>query len=299
MTAKKLPKKAILVANTKSRRGREGFDEAVRLLKQSGIDLIEKHPITDPKKLSPIVKKAVETAPMVIVGGGDGTLSSAIDAFKDSDTIFALLPLGTANSFARALQIPLDLPSAIEVIAKGEQRRIDLGCIDGDYFGNSAMIGLSPQIAKTVPHKLKGILGRAGYAIWALRVAARFRPFKLTVREDGNSTELWASEVRIANGGFFGGVELVEDANLQSGRIVVEVVATKTRRHLLASWVSSALRLRSRKEGVVEFRARKVRLETDPPMDVSIDGELSAKTPTEVWIAPKAVTIAAPASRRG
>lgn len=298
MAAKQLPKKAILVVNTRSRRGRDSFKSAVALLEQRGIDLLEKHAITDPARLQAAVKKAVAAAPMVIVGGGDGTLSTSIDSFKDSGTVFALLPLGTANSFARALGVPLDLPAAADVIASGEQRRIDLGCIDGDYFGNSAMIGLSPEIARTVPHKLKGILGRAGYALWAMRVAARFKPFKLTIIEGGNETDLWASEVRIANGGFFGGVELVEDASLQSGTILVEVVATKTRRHLFASWISSALKLRHREEGVVEFRAKKLRLETDPPMDVSIDGELAAKTPIDVWIAPKAVAVAVP-SRPG
>ena len=104
-------------------------------------------------------RSAVDRAPMVIVGGGDGTLSSTIDFFKARETVFALLPLGTANSFARALGIPSDLDGAVDVIAQGIPRRIDLGCIDGDYFGNAAAIGLSPLIARTVPHKLKRYLG--------------------------------------------------------------------------------------------------------------------------------------------
>ena len=83
------------------------------------------------------------------------TISSA------RDTVFAFLPLGTANSFARTLGIPLDLDGAIDVIANGVARRIDLGCIDGDYFANAAAMGLSPLIAETVPHKLKKYLGMA------------------------------------------------------------------------------------------------------------------------------------------
>ena len=64
--------------------------------------------------------------PMVIVGGGDGSLSKSIDDFVGADTIFALLPLGTANSFARTLGIPLDVEGAIEVILAGQPHRIDL-----------------------------------------------------------------------------------------------------------------------------------------------------------------------------
>jgi diacylglycerol kinase family enzyme len=56
---------------------------------------------------------------MVILGGGDGTLSKNVDHFLGSDTILAVLPLGTANSFARTLGIPLDLGGAIDMIANG------------------------------------------------------------------------------------------------------------------------------------------------------------------------------------
>lgn len=289
-----LPKQAILIVNTASRRGAESFERASQLLKGRGITLIEKRRVKDPAQIEAIVRQSIGRAPMVVIGGGDGTLSTTIDYFKGTDTVFAVLPLGTANSFARALGIPLDLPGAVSVIGNGIRRRIDLGCINGDYFGNSAAIGLSPMIARSLPHRLKRFLGRAGYALWALKVAMLFKPFKLAVIDGRIRTELWASEVRIANGGFFGGIEMVEDAELESGRLIVEVVATKTRRHLFASWISGALRLRNREEGVVEFHGRKLRLETEPAMEVSIDGEPSAKTPIDVSIAPKAVAIAAP-----
>jgi diacylglycerol kinase family enzyme len=159
---------------------------------------------------------------MVIVGGGDGTLSTTIDFFKDRDTVFALLPLGTANSFARTLGIPLDLPGAVDVIAKGMPRRIDLGCVNGDYFANTAAIGLSPMIARTVPHKLKKYLGRVGYGLWAAKVGVGFRPFRLTIDYAQAHASVWATEVRIANGGYFGGVELVVD---EDGGVLIRIAS--------------------------------------------------------------------------
>ncbi len=130
-----------------------------------------------------------------------------------------MLPLGTANSFARTLGMPLDLDGAIEVIAHGRRKRIDLGVIDGDYFANVAALGLSPLIADTVPHGLKRYLGMVGYVIWAIRVAFRFRPFKLRVTlDDGTVAKSWATEARIANGSFHGGVELVEGARSRQRR---------------------------------------------------------------------------------
>ena len=294
---KSLPKEAILVVNTASRKGAETFNLAVELLRDAGIELLDARQVKDPRRIKNEVKDAVSRAPMVIVGGGDGTLSSTIDFFKGRETVFALLPCGTANSFARALGIPLDLPGAVDVIANGRPRRIDLGCIDGDYFGNSAAIGLSPMIAKSVPPNLKKYLGRLGYALWAAKVGVTFRPFRLTVHDGLTVTTVWASEVRIANGGFFGGVELVEEAELDSGDIIVQVVTGKSSRNLFSSWVGNMLRLSNRDQWQAEIRAKQVRLSTEPVLDVTIDGELATKTPITVSVAPKAVTIAAPRER--
>ena len=291
---KRLPKQAILVVNTHSRSGAEAFAQAVALLGQAGVELVESHAVDDPGKLAKVVRKAVGGAPMVIVGGGDGTLSTTIDFFKDRDTVFALLPLGTANSFARTLGIPLDLAGAVDVIANGIARRIDLGCVNGDYFANTAAIGLSPLIARTVPHKLKKYLGRVGYALWAAKVGIQFRSFRLMIDYGEAHASVWATEVRIANGGYFGGVELVEDAEVDSGEIIVQVVAGKSKPNLLSSWVSNMFKLRNRDQWHAEIRAKHIRLATDPVMDVTIDGELATKTPITVSVAPDAVVIAAP-----
>jgi YegS/Rv2252/BmrU family lipid kinase len=291
---RRLPRKAILIVNTKSRVGADSFDQAVDLLEKAGVELLETIAVEKPIRIKQEVRRAVDEAPMVIVGGGDGTLSHTIDYFKNHDTVFALLPLGTANSFARALGIPLDLPGAVDIIANGVPRPIDLGCIDGDYFGNSAAIGLSPRIARTVPHKLKRYLGRAGYALWAAYISFRFKPFRLTVDDGLTRTTVWTSEVRIANGGFFGGVELVDSASFDSGEIIVQAVAGRAKKNLFWSWFASSLRLRSRHDYNAEFHGTKLKIDTDPEMDVSIDGELAARTPINVSVAPNAVTIAAP-----
>jgi YegS/Rv2252/BmrU family lipid kinase len=291
---RELPKEAILIVNCASRSGAEAFDQARELLTEAGVRLLDTRRVEDPDRIDAEVNAAIARAPMVIIGGGDGTLSSAIDHFLGADTVFALLPLGTANSFARSLEFPLDLEGAVEAIATGERRRIDLGCIDGDYFGNSAAIGLSPLIAETVPDALKRYLGRFGYLIWAIRVAFRFRPFRLTV-DDGNSrVSVWATEARIANGGYFGGVELVENAELDSGEIVIQAVTGKALGRLVWSWCMSAFRLGRGKQWKTEFRGKKLRLETRPRMDVTIDGEPSARTPITVWVARAAVDIAVP-----
>jgi diacylglycerol kinase family enzyme len=103
-------------------------------------------------------------------------------------------------------------------------QRIDLGCINGDHFLNAAAIGLAPKVAESVPHGLKRSFGRLGYLLWAGWSAANFNAFRLSVDDGRKTHRLWATEVRIANGRFHGGLELIDDADLASGEIIVQAV---------------------------------------------------------------------------
>lgn len=292
---KTLPRSAILIVNAMSRSGADAFEEAREKLTGAGVKLIEAHAVENPDKMGATIRSAVDNAPMVIIGGGDGSLSSNVGAFVGKDTVFAILPLGTANSFAGSIGIEKDLDEAVAVIAKGKRKTIDLGRLDGDYFLNSAAIGLSPMIAQTVPHKLKRYLGVVGYFGWALWQAVKFRPFRVYVTNtDGQQDRLWATEVRIANGTHHGGVELIENQSLDSGEIVIQVVTGKSVPRLAWSWFATALKLRARHGTTREFRGQKLKLETRPRLKISVDGEVTARTPVEISIARDAIEIAAP-----
>src|SRR3546814_1860353 len=243
-----VPREAVLVVNAHSRRGRELFREAKEKLEAAGISLRAAHAVRHPKELIPTMRRAVKSGvPMVIVGGGDGSLSCTVDDVVDRDCVFALLPLGTANSFARTLGIPLDLDGAIRTIATGRRRRIDLGMIDGDYFANAAAIGLSPMIGDSVPHKLKKYLVRVGYLVWAIRCFFRFSPFRLSVDDGTRVRRLWSTEVRIFNGRFHGGVELTETTDVDSGDIVIQAVTGRSLARLVWDWYAKFFKLLARR----------------------------------------------------
>jgi YegS/Rv2252/BmrU family lipid kinase len=291
---KSLPKQAILVVSAGSRRGADLFAEARDKLTAAGIELLAAKKCKSAKSMETAIKQALKKAPMVIVGGGDGSLSSFVDYFIGKDVVFALLPLGTANSFARTMGVPLDLDGAVDVIAKGEARKIDLGCINGDYFLNAAAMGLAPKVAESVPHGLKRTLGRLGYLIWAGWSAANFRAFRVKLEDGKRTVRMWATEVRIANGSFHGGIELIENADLKSGEIVVQVVTGRSIAKLGWSYFASATKLKARHQTVREFVASEFTLSTKPRMKVSIDGEIGRETPLKISALPNGVTIAAP-----
>lgn len=251
--------------------------------------------VENPADLEPTVRELLAGKPdLLILGGGDGTISGLVDLLVGHDVVLGVLPLGTANSFARSLGIPLTIEGAADVILNGRSRRIDLGMIDKDYYANCAAMGISPKIAETVPHGLKRVAGRLGYLGWAAYQFLRFRPFTLIVEQNGRYERLRVVEVRISNGPYHGGTEVVESAAVDSGEIVVQAVCGHVKRRLIVNWAASVLHSDYRKEEVREFRGREIRLDTIPPLPISIDGEVLAHTPVTARIAPGIIEVMAP-----
>lgn len=288
-------KRVALIVNSHARKGLQAFEDACAKLRALDIE-VDAYAVDDPAKLHDIAVEAIEKRPdVLILGGGDGTISSLVDHLVGSNVPLGLLPLGTANSFARSLELPFDLDQAINVIAAGHSRTIDLGMIDHDYFANFAAMGMSPLIAETIPHRLKKWGGRAGYVFWAAIQAFRFKPFRLTLSDDnGRSETLSALEVRIANGSFQGGTRLVQDAEVDSGEIIVQVIEGRTHGRLALSWLLTLLRLPHLDRATRKFHARSFRMETEPPLPISIDGEVLARTPVTAKVAPHIIRIMAP-----
>lgn len=285
---------ATMIVNAQSRKGQDQFAEACAAVERLPF-AVDAHAVRDPAELDATVKRALAAKPdLLILGGGDGTISGLVDHLVGSGTALAVLPLGTANSFARSLGIPLDIAGAVEVIRSGALKRIDLGMIDKDYFANCAAIGISPQIAETVPHGLKRVLGRVGYMGWAALQYARFEPFTLIVDDGGGEKRLRALEVRISNGSYQGGTEVVEAARVDSGEIVVQAVTGHFKRRLLRHWAASVLRLPQRHDDTVEFSGTSLRIATEPPLPISIDGEVLATTPVTAHVAAGVIEVIAP-----
>jgi YegS/Rv2252/BmrU family lipid kinase len=289
-------KSAALIVNAKSRSGRVLFRKAVEKGKTLPFP-IKSYAVRNPALLEDAVRKALKDHPdIVILGGGDGTISGLVDLLVGKGVKLGILPLGTANSFARTLGIPLDIDGAMDVIAAGHSRQIDLGMIDDDYFANCAAIGIAPMIAETVPHSLKAWAGRFGYLLWAVWQFFHFKPFTLILEHDGVETRIEAVEVRVSNGPYHGGTLMVDDATPDSGEIIVQAVTGRVKSRLAWNWFASLLRLKSRKGTVQEFKGRTMKIKTEPPLAISIDGEVLAKTPVTARVAAGVIEVAAPAA---
>jgi len=129
---------------------------------------------------------------LVIVGGGDGTISAAAQAAADSKTILGILPLGTLNHLARDLVIKFDLDEAAAVIAAGKMRRIDVAELNGRIFVNNSAIGLYPLMVvdREAQQKRLGRSKRLAMLVASARTLVRFHHHRLYLTVNGNDKQM-------------------------------------------------------------------------------------------------------------
>lgn len=289
---------AVLVVNTRSRKGRRLFAEATRRLAERGVMLDGAYSVRQPERLPEIVRDAVEAGrDFIIVGGGDGTISSVVDYLAHKPVTLGLLPLGTANCFARTLSIPFDLDGALEVLLDGKPARVDLGQVGTDLFANAVAIGLPSVVNQGIPSGLKKRFGRLGYLIYGARALLDYRPFRCTITTERESASLDALEVRVINGSYLGGLLIAEEASVESEDMVVQVVTGARRRQLVAVWLGAMFGRRPGPERLRVMRGREIHIATEPPRPVSVDGEVLTQTPIRCRVARQSLRVMVPPSR--
>ena len=285
--------RAALVVNTRSRRGRRLYP-AVRLrLQAAGLDLLGSFPTSGSGGLDAALTAAMRLRPdLLIVGGGDGTICEAARRLAHRDMALGILPLGTTNNFARTLSIPLDLPAAIGVLAAGKVADVDLGQAGDAIFANLVSTGLSVQVAATVPHQLKRLLGRAAYPLTALAGLPRHRPLRATITVGERRYTLATHQLNIANGSFQGGRPITSDASADDRLLLIYPLGGPSRRALLGSTVRHAILGARRTMKEPAFLAvRELWLDTDPPLPLDVDGEIRGHTPTRIALSPEALRV--------
>ena len=290
--------RAALIVNVGSRSGRTGLRTALAEFDRLGVRPRAVHDVRDPKALVAATKDAIaKGCELVIVGGGDGTATSVCGLFRESRSTLALIPLGTGNSFARSLGLPLDVRGAVEAIAMRESREIDLGIVDGIAFANYAAVGLSANVAGSTPARLKAIFGPAAYVAIGFFATRRHRAFHCKVYVDEESEPRFdgpSHQIVIANGRYFGTTPLLPDATLNDGVLSVFAIAGAHRSAVIRFWlhVLGGADTRALPEGNW-FSAQRLRVETTPVRDIEVDGQALARTPAEFSVSRHAIRVLA------
>jgi diacylglycerol kinase (ATP) len=304
---------ALVVANPHARRVRRGEwrKPAERALgKRYGIEIVSPGSADE---AAAIVheRMALEQRPAVVIAaGGDGTVRLVAQELAGTGVPLGVIPLGTANDFARANGIPDDVAGALDRIVRRSTRAIDLLEVNGRPFVTAGGIGIGAHSALVVPwikamHPLARIaadsLGNGVYRI-AAGANVMFRPglterVRLTWRVPGEatdrSTELETQGVFIANQRTLGGgMALPVPADNADGALDVCVVHDVARVRLLAA-LTSLLRGSAIASSVFSaWRAVRVTIETDKRSAFFGCGDLMAEgTKFEVRVVPGALRV--------
>jgi diacylglycerol kinase family enzyme len=147
-------------------------------------------------------------AEVIVVGGGDGTISTAAQILVDTPIALAVLGLGTRNHFARDLGVPLEPVEAIQLLDRMQVSPVDLGEVNGRVFINNAALGPYPRLVQEREWRMQ----TRGWRKWQAEIAAalvvlwRMRQLRLLVEENQNRTKLRTPLLFVGNNQYTGGI---------------------------------------------------------------------------------------------
>lgn len=300
------PETTALFVNTRSRTGERALEPLRQTLQERGVEASRIRAVRRPEKLREKIEHALAAGVrLFIIGGGDGTVSLAARVLAGTGATLGVLPLGTGNDFARSLDIPFGLEEACDVIAAGHVHEVDVGLANGRPFLNAASVGLSCAITRRLSARLKRVVGRLAYPVAAAQSSLEHAPFRVRMMpEEGPMKTLDVLQVVVGNGKFHGGGALVShEASLEDRLLHVYAItgvpgADTERLRKLTALARVAIRMRTgtqdELENVVAFPTTGLRLETDAPHEVDVDGELLGTTPVTFSVWPRALRVLAP-----
>lgn len=245
---------------------------------------------------------SVESAALIVAAGGDGTVNAVLEGTmaRSPRPALGIVPLGSGNDLARSLGIPLDPDDALDVLAAGCRREIDvvrLSAADGcRWYANMLTGGNTGRYLERMTDETKQRWGPLCYLRGVIDVVSDLQVFQVSVQcEDSPPETFEALNLFVANGRMSGGGLVVSpDAKLDDGLADLIVVrdgdpgdiAGLTASYLTAAYLDHDL---------VEFRrARRIAIEADPPMPLTADGEVIGTTPGVLEIEPRSLVVVAP-----
>ncbi|SHJ95726.1 Diacylglycerol kinase family enzyme [Roseomonas rosea] len=248
------------------------------------------------------IQAALDTgAPLIIVGGGDGTVRSVAARLAGTDRMLAILPLGTLNLLARDLGMPLDPLEAAEALARSVPRRIDLGEVNGQIFACQSVIGLPNTVGRARQRfrRRGGLYVVLRVIMAAARALLRQRPMRLMVNAPGwqKPWRIWTRAMSVVNNAYDEGTGLMFHRSRLDGGMLNLYVS----RNFSIGWtakmlIAMALGMWKRSDSIhiltgpsFTIHARRRRLL------VMNDGEGSVlRTPLNYTLHPRALAVLAP-----
>ncbi len=234
----------------------------------------------------------------VIAAGGDGTLNEVINGIATSSgarqVCVGVVPLGTANDFARSIGLTADVDANIDTLRAKKTATIDLVRMTSErrrYFVNVSAGGFSGVVNEKLTSEIKAAWGPLAYVRSAAAALPELQAYRTTMMfDDAEELVIDLYNVVVANGQFAGGgLPIAPEANLSDGFLDVVLVPKRPAAEmaLLAAQILLGKHISS---NAVPFRrAKNIAVRSRPGMWFNTDGELVGNEPTVFQIIPHAL----------
>lgn len=287
--------RAVLIVNPIAGRGRgiRAAAETVGVLREHGWSADARR-TCGPGHAAELASGAVGDADLVVAVGGDGTLSETLNGLIASNTPCGLIPCGTGNDFARFVGIGPGARAAAEQIVHGSASRIDVGSVNGgqSHFVNVLGIGFDAAVATRINRRRRVCGGLWAYIPAILSEVACRSHVRASVEVDGERFEDDWLLVAVANGSAYGsGFRIAPEASCYDGLLDVILVRGSGRIEILRNlWLArQGKHLADPK--VIMVRGRSMRIRTQVPAPVMVDGDVGLSTPVRLEAVPGAALL--------
>jgi diacylglycerol kinase (ATP) len=267
-----------------------------------------------------IAQQAVEEEyDMIVVSGGDGTVSEVAKALIHSPVPLGILPVGTYNNIARSLDIPNDVTEACQVLAQGLVKQIDVGLLnDEHFFFEAAGVGLDAALFP-LGEEIKG--GRWQRMLQAARLAMLYKPQRLRILLDRPIAEareqtvparrfsrrrkaavrrelrVVALLVVIANGPYYGvGFTVAPNASIDDGLLTISIFRNFSKWELLRHFWSISKGQYQYSPKIQTYHAAEVRLASEVSLPIHIDGHPTGELPATLRIVKQGLSVIVPSA---
>jgi diacylglycerol kinase family enzyme len=274
------------------------IDEICRTLEQRGylVELL----LPPRRRVTEAAHRAAATViDLIVAGGGDGTIGGVARAAVRHDCLLGVLPLGTLNHFARDLGLPLDWKAAIDVIAAGHIRAVDIGEVNGHLFLNNSSLGLYPRLViERETERLRHRIGKGLALLLAgMRVWKRFPTVSIQLETPRGTVARTTSIVFVGNNRYeVNLLRLGRRDQLDAGQLCLYLSNTPGRLATLKLVLHALIGRLNQARDFEIFCLDRFRIDTrSSVIHVALDGEVRRlKPPLEYTIRPKALRVLAP-----
>ena len=231
----------------------------------------------------------------VFVAGGDGTVNEAVNGVAESHALgsvdIGIIPLGTGNDFASALDVPADVDRALDVLQRERVLAVDLGRVNDRLFVNTSGGGFIAEVSVAVTPELKTVAGRLAYLIGGAQVLLEYDPVRATIRAEPGRVRIGAAlyAFAVCNSRLIGGGRLIAPAAMiDDGLLDLCLIESMSTVEFVTLVRKVAGGEHVHDDRVRYLQASTVTIELDREVTVNTDGEVFTASRCEYSVLPAA-----------